>query len=99
MIEPHQEQHLHPSSQAREPARKLCEYLQAAGVCDEMAITYALERQENLRSKGYDSLIGLLLLDAGAITRKDLNQAVKLQDIDRLANSSIFCSLPKSAIA
>jgi transcriptional regulator with AAA-type ATPase domain/polyferredoxin len=99
MIEPHQEQHLHPSSQAREPARKLCKYLLAAGVCDEMAITYALERQENLRSKGYDSLIGLLLLDAGAITRKDLNLAVKLQDIDRLANSSIFCSLPKSAIA
>ena len=41
----------------------------------------------------------MLLLDAGAITKKDLNQALKLQDINRLANSAIFHSLPKSVIA
>jgi transcriptional regulator with AAA-type ATPase domain/NAD-dependent dihydropyrimidine dehydrogenase PreA subunit len=86
-------------TQAREPARKICEYLLSAGACDEMAIVNGLERQENLRAKGYDQLIGLLLLDAGAITKKDLAQALKLQDIDRLANSAIFYSLPKSVIA
>ena len=99
MIEPHQERHVYSSSQVREPARKLCEYLLAAGVCDEVAINNGLERQEDLRAKGYDPLIGMLLLDAGAITKKDLAQAIKLQDIDRLANSAIFYSLPKSVIA
>jgi transcriptional regulator with AAA-type ATPase domain/NAD-dependent dihydropyrimidine dehydrogenase PreA subunit len=99
MIEPHQERHTNAFSQVRESARKLCEYLLAAGACDDVAINYALERQENLRSKGYDPLIGMLLLDAGAITKRDLAQAVKLQDIDRLANSAIFHSLPKSVIA
>lgn len=86
-------------SPVREPARKLCEYLLAAGVCDETAILNGLERQENLRAKGYDPLIGMLLLDAGAITKKDLSQALRLQDIDRLANSAIFYSLPKNIIA
>ena len=88
-----------PVTHAREPARKLCEYLLAAGVCDEAAVLNGLERQENLRAKGYDPLIGMLLLDAGVITKKDLTQALKLQDIDRLANSAIFYSLPKSVIA
>ncbi|UCD66633.1 MAG: cyclic nucleotide-binding domain-containing protein [Deltaproteobacteria bacterium] len=99
MAELHSEKHFHASAQANEPARKLCEYLLAAGVCDEPAVVYALERQENLRAKGYDPLVGMLLLDAGAITKKDLTQALKLQDIDRLANSAIFQSLPKSVIA
>ena len=98
MVETHSEKSFHSLTQVREPARKLCEYLLAAGACDETAIVYALERQENLRSKGYDPLIGMLLLDAGAITKKDLAQALKLQDIDRLANSAIFQSLPKSAL-
>ncbi|KPK28767.1 MAG: hypothetical protein AMJ61_01115 [Desulfobacterales bacterium SG8_35_2] len=99
MIEPYSVKHLQSLAQVREPARKLCEYLVAAGACDETAVLHALDRQENLRSKGYDPLIGMLLLDAGAITKKDLVQALKLQDIDRLANSAIFCSLPKSVIA
>ena len=99
MIEPYNVKHFHSLAQIREPARKLCEYLLAAGACDETAVMYALDRQENLRAKGYDPLIGMLLLDAGAITKKDLAHALKLQDIDRLANSSIFCSLPKSAIS
>ena len=99
MAEPHNEKYSHSSVQANEPARKLCEYLIAAGACDETAIAYALERQENLRAKGYDPLIGMLLLDAGAITKKDLTQALKLQDIDRLANSVIFQSLPRNSIA
>ena len=99
MVEPHSEKSFHSLAHVREPARKLCEYLLASGACDETAIVYALERQENLRSKGYDPLIGMLLLDAGAITKKDLAQALKLQDIDRLANSAIFHSLPKNAIA
>ena len=93
------EQKNEPVTHAREPARKLCEYLLAAGVCDEAAVLNGLERQENLRAKGYDPLIGMLLLDAGVITKKDLTQALKLQDIDRLANSAIFYSLPKSVIA
>jgi len=99
MIEPFNEKHLYSQTQVREPAGKLCEYLLAAGACDDTAVTYALERQENLRSKGYDPLIGMLLLDAGAITKKDLAQALKLQDIDRIANSAIFYSLPKTVIA
>jgi transcriptional regulator with AAA-type ATPase domain len=99
MAELHSEKDFHASAQANEPARKLCEYLLAAGVCDEPAVVYALERQENLRAKGYAPLVGMLLLDAGAITKKDLTQALKLQDIDRLANSAIFQSLPKSIIA
>ena len=99
MVEPHSEKYSHPSAQANEPARKLCEYLLAAGACDETAVVYALERQENLCAKGYDPLIGMLLLDAGAITKRDLAQALKLQDIDRLANSAIFQSLPKNSIA
>jgi transcriptional regulator with AAA-type ATPase domain/polyferredoxin len=99
MIEPYSEKHIDSPARFRAPARKLCEYLLAAGACDETALMYALDRQENLRAKGYDPLIGMLLLDAGAITKKDLAQALKLQDIDRLANSAIFCSLPKSAIA
>ncbi len=99
MIELHQERHIHTSSQVREPDRKLCEYLLAADACDEVVINNALERQENLRSKGYDPLIGMLLLDEGVITKKDLAQALKLQDIDRLANSAIFYSLPKNVIA
>jgi transcriptional regulator with AAA-type ATPase domain/polyferredoxin len=99
MIQPHSEKQSYSRIQVREPARKLCEYLLAAGACDEPAVMYALERQDNLRTKGYDPLIGMLLLDAGAITKKDLAQALKLQDIDRLANSDIFFSLPKSVIA
>ncbi|MEJ2268441.1 MAG: cyclic nucleotide-binding domain-containing protein [Desulfobulbaceae bacterium] len=99
MIEPYSEKHFQSLTQVREPARKLCEYLLAAGACDETAVMVALDRQENLRTKGYDPLIGMLLLDAGAITKKDLTQALKLQDIDRLANSAIFYSLPKSVIA
>jgi transcriptional regulator with AAA-type ATPase domain/NAD-dependent dihydropyrimidine dehydrogenase PreA subunit len=99
MVEPHNEKYSHSSVQANEPARKLCEYLLAAGACDETAIVYALERQENLRLKGYDPLIGMLLLDADAITKKDLGKALKLQDIDRLANSAIFQSLPRNSIA
>ena len=63
MIEPHLEPGPHPSVKVREPARKICEYLLAAGVCDEAAVNNGLERQENLRSKGYDSLIGMLLID------------------------------------
>ncbi len=98
MIELQSEKHFHARMQVRVPVRKLCEYLLAAGACDETAIMYALERQDNLRSKGYDPLIGMLLLDAGAITKKDLAQALKLQDIDRLANSDIFSSLPKNLI-
>jgi transcriptional regulator with AAA-type ATPase domain/polyferredoxin len=98
MIDSNIEKHSQSLPQAREPARKICEYLMAAGACDEMAVMHGLERQENLRVKGYDPLIGMLLLDAGAITRKDLAQAIKLQDIDRLANSAIFYSLPKSVI-
>ena len=98
MAEPHSEKHFHSSAQANEPAGKLCEYLLAADACDETAVVYALERQENLRAKGYDPLVGMLLLDAGAITKKDLTQALKLQDIDRLANSAIFQSLPKTVI-
>ncbi|MEN8231240.1 MAG: cyclic nucleotide-binding domain-containing protein [Thermodesulfobacteriota bacterium] len=98
MIEPHNEKYFHSLTQVREPARKLCEYLLAATACDETAVMYALDRQDNLRSKGYDPLIGMLLLDAGAITKKDLGQALKLQDIDRLANSAIFHSLPKTVI-
>ena len=99
MVETHSEKSFHSLPPAREPASKLCEYLLAAGACAETAVVYALERQENLRSKGYDPLIGMLLLDAGAITKKDLARALKLQDIDRLANSAIFQDLPKSAIA
>lgn len=99
MMELVSEKNYSPVSHAREPARKLCEYLLAAGVCDETAILNGLERQENLRAKGYDPLIGMLLLDAGVITKKDLSQALKLQDIDRLANSAIFYSLPKNVIA
>ena len=99
MIAPYSEKHFHSPAQVREPARKLCEYLLAAGACDETAVMYALDRQENLRAKGYDPLIGMLLLDAGAITKKDLAQALRLQDIDRLANAAIFSSLPKSVIA
>ena len=99
MMELVSEKNYSPVSHAREPARKLCEYLLAAGICDETAILNGLERQENLRAKGYDPLIGMLLLDAGVITKKDLSQALKLQDIDRLANSAIFYSLPKNVIA
>ncbi len=99
MIEPHNEKYFHSLTQVREPARKLCEYLLAATACDETAVMYALDRQDNLRSKGYDPLIGMLLLDAGAITKKDLTLALKLQDIDRLANSAIFQSLPKNVIS
>ncbi len=99
MIEPNTDKPSKPILQGREAARKLCEYLLAAGACDETAVMNGLERQENLRSKGYDPLIGMLLLDAGAITKKDLFQALRLQDIDRLANSEIFHSLPKSVIA
>jgi len=99
MIELQNEKGIHSITQVREPARKLCEYLLASGACDEMAVINGLDRQDNLRSKGYDPLIGMLLLDAGAITKKDLAQALKLQDIDRLANSAIFYSLPKSIIA
>ena len=99
MIELINEKNYAPVSHVREPARKLCEYLLAAGACHETAVLIGLERQENLRSKGYDPLIGMLLLDAGAITKKDLAQALKLQDIDRLANSAIFYSLPKNIIA
>ena len=99
MIELFSEKQFHPRAQVREPARMLCEYLLAAGACNETAVMYALERQENLRAKGYDPRIGMLLLDAGAITKKDLAQALKLQDIDRLANSAIFYSLPKKVIA
>src|SRR5210317_1950040 len=99
MIEPYSEKHFQSLTQVREPARKLCEYLLAAGACDETAVMVALDRQENLRTKGYDPLIGMLLLDAGAITKKDLTQALKLQDIDRLANSVIFQSLPKNVIS
>ena len=72
MIEPYNVKHFHSLAKIREPARKLCEYLLAAGACDETAVMYALDRQENLRAKGYDPLIGMLLLDAGAITKKDL---------------------------
>ena len=82
MIEPYNVKHFHSLAKIREPARKLCEYLLAAGACDETAVMYALDRQENLRAKGYDPLIGMLLLDAGVITKKDLTQALKLQDID-----------------
>jgi len=99
MIKPHSEKIPHVSAQAREPAGMLCEYLLAAGACDETAVMHGLDRQDNLRAKGYDPLIGMLLLDAGAITKKNLAQALKLQDIDRLANSAIFYSLPKSVIA
>ena len=99
MMELVSEKNYRTVSPAREPARKLCEYLLAAGICDETAVLNGLERQENLRAKGYDPLIGMLLLDAGAITKKDLAQALKLQDIDRLANSAIFYSLPKNVIA
>jgi transcriptional regulator with AAA-type ATPase domain/NAD-dependent dihydropyrimidine dehydrogenase PreA subunit len=99
MVEPHSEKHSHSSTQANEPARKLCKYLLAAGACNETAVVYALERQGNLRTKGYDPLVGMLLLDAGAITKKDLDQALKLQDMDRLANSAIFQSLPRNTIA
>ena len=76
MIDSNNEKYSQPLPQAREPARKICEYLLAAGVCDEMAVMNGLERQENLRAKGYDPLIGMLLLDAGAITKKDLAQAL-----------------------
>ena len=99
MVEPHSEKYSHFSTQANEPARKLCKYLLAAGACDETAVVYALERQANLRTKGYDPLVGMLLLDAGAISKKDLDQALKLQDMDRLANSAIFQSLPRNTIA
>jgi transcriptional regulator with AAA-type ATPase domain/NAD-dependent dihydropyrimidine dehydrogenase PreA subunit len=99
MVVPHSEKHSHSTTQANEPARKLCKYLLAAGACDETAVVYALERQGNLRTKGYDPLVGMLLLDAGAITKKDLAQALKLQDMDRLANSAIFQSLPRNTIA
>ena len=86
---------------ASEPVqiRKLGEYLQAAGACDETAVLNGLQRQENLRTKGYDSLIGMLLIDAGVITKKDLVQALRLQDMDRLANSAIFQSLPRKSLA
>ena len=80
-------------------ARKLGEYLRAAGACDETAVLNGLQRQENLRAKGYDPLIGMLLLDAGAITKKDLARALRLQDMDGLANSSNFQSLPRKSIA
>ena len=80
-------------------ARKLGEYLQAAGACDEAAVQNGLQRQEDLRAKGYDPLIGMLLIDAGAITKKDLARALQLQDIDRLAGSAIFQSLPRKSIA
>ena len=99
MVVPHSEKYSHSSTQANEPARKLCKYLLAAGACDESAVVYALERQGNLRAKGYDPLIGTLLLDAGAITKKDLVQALKHQDMDRLANAAIFQSLPRNTIA
>ena len=99
MIEPHSEKNLHSLTSEKEPARKLCEYLLAADACEETAVVYALERQENLRAKGYDPLVGMLLLDAGAISKKDLILALKLQDIDRLANSAIFQSLPKNVIS
>jgi transcriptional regulator with AAA-type ATPase domain/NAD-dependent dihydropyrimidine dehydrogenase PreA subunit len=85
--------------EVREPAKRLCEYFLAAGVCGESDVLNGLERQENLRAKGYDPFIGILLLDAGAITRKDLLGALALQDIDRLANSTIFSLLPKSLLA
>ena len=86
---------------ASEPVqiRKVGEYLQAAGACDETAVLNGLQRQENLRTKGYDSLIGMLLLDAGDITQKDLAQALRLQDMDRLAGSAIFQSLPRKSLA
>lgn len=99
MLETHTEKPTTSLSQARESDRKLCEYLLAAGACDETAVMNSLERQENLRSKGYDPLIGMLLLDAGAIIKKDLSQALRLQDIDRLASSAIFHSLPRNVIA
>ena len=86
---------------ASEPVqiRKVGEYLRAAGACDETAVLNGLQRQENLRAKGYDSLIGMLLLDAGDITKKDLAQALRLQDMDRLAGSAIFQSLPRKSLA
>lgn len=99
MMELANEKNFESVSQVIEPARKIGEYLVAAGACDETAVLTGLERQENLRSKGYDPFIGMLLLDEGVITKKDLSQALKLQDIDRLANSAIFHSLSRNVIA
>ena len=99
MMELANEKNFESVSQVKESARKIGEYLVAAGACDETAVLTGLERQENLRSKGYDPFIGMLLLDEGVITKKDLSQALKLQDIDRLANSAIFHPLSRNVIA
>lgn len=73
-------------------------YLTSLGFCSETSVRHALERQGEMRAKGYSQLLGTLLLDRGAITDKELAHALEQQNIDRLSLSFLFCGLPRAAI-
>ncbi len=57
---------------------------------DPQDLKTAITRQEQLQAAGKRTLIGKLLVDAGAITNSELEKAVNKQRLDRLRFSSVF---------
>jgi len=57
---------------------------------DPQDLETAMARQEQLQAAGKRPLIGKLLVDAGAITKSELESAIDKQRLDRLRFSSVF---------
>jgi len=85
-------------SREKRQAGPIGEYLTALGFCSEKAVRQAIDRQSELRVKGFPQRIGSILLDLGKLTEKELNHALHLQIIDRAACSLLFDRLAKETI-
>jgi len=79
--------------------KKIGEYLIEHDACTSEQLSNALQRQKEFKEKGYNILLGSLLVDATAISKSELAYFIKLQDTERLGASLLFVHLEKDVVA
>lgn len=79
--------------------KKIGEYLVEHDACSSEQLNSALQRQKEFKEKGYNILLGSLLVDATEISKSELAYFIKLQDMERLGSSPLFVHLEKDVVA
>jgi transcriptional regulator with AAA-type ATPase domain/polyferredoxin len=78
--------------------RSLAEYLLSSGNCEEGVLDQALERQRQLRQRGYDASLADLLVESGQMPPSKLASVIRQRDIDSLGRSPLFSLLNRREI-
>ena len=70
--------------------KKIGRYLIENQTCDESALHRALEKQLELKEDSIFKPLGSILTESGTIAAKDLDQALALMHLERVADSPLF---------